>query len=252
MWRRIIIGPKKNEKTLDPEVPYLSAIGTLIYLANNMRPDIDFSVNIWVRYSSDPTRGYLNRIKHVLRYLCGMRDMRLFYRKDTKSKLVGYADAGYLSDLHKARSQSGYVFTYGDTTISWWSARQTLTTTSSNHTELITLYNTGWEYVWLRSMIQHIEEKYGLESVRENLTVIYEDNASCIAQIKEWYIKGDITKYISSKFFSRHDLQKNDLINICQIKSSDNLADLFTKSLPRNVFEQISDKIDIRRLKDVH
>jgi hypothetical protein len=35
--------------------------------------------------------------------------MRLFYRKDTKSKLIGYADAGYLSDPHKARSQSGYV-----------------------------------------------------------------------------------------------------------------------------------------------
>jgi hypothetical protein len=30
--------------------------------------------------------------------------MGLFYRKDTKSKLVGYANAGYLSDLHKARS----------------------------------------------------------------------------------------------------------------------------------------------------
>jgi hypothetical protein len=66
---------ENNEKTLGPEVPYLSAIGALMYLANNTRPDIVFSVNVLVRYSSDPTRRYWNGIKHVLRYLCGTRDM---------------------------------------------------------------------------------------------------------------------------------------------------------------------------------
>jgi hypothetical protein len=88
-----------------------------------MRPDIVFSVNILARYSSDPTHRYWNGIKHVLRYLCGTRDMGLFYRKNTKSKLVGYADAGHLSDPHKARSQSRYVFTYGGTAILWRSTK---------------------------------------------------------------------------------------------------------------------------------
>jgi hypothetical protein len=85
-----------------------------------------------------------------------------------------------------------------------------LTATSSNHAELITLYDVGREYVWLRSMIQHIQEECGLESVRENPTVIYEDNTACIAQIKEGYIKHDRSKHISPKFFSTYDLQKND------------------------------------------
>jgi hypothetical protein len=89
-----------------------------MYLANNMRSDIAFSINILARYSSDPTRRHWNKIKHLLRYLCGMRDMGLFYRKDINSKLVGYADVGYLSDPHKTRSQSGYVFSYGGTVIS--------------------------------------------------------------------------------------------------------------------------------------
>jgi hypothetical protein len=178
--------------------------------------------------------------------------MRLFYQKDTKSKLIGYVNAGYLSDPHKARSQSGYVFTYGGTTISWRSTKQTLTATSSNYAELIVFYDVRRECVWLRSMIQHIQEECGLESVKENPTVIYEDNTACIAQIKKEYIKGDRTKHISPKFFSTHDLQKNGLINICQIRSSDNLVDLCTKSLPRNIFEQVSHKIDNRHLKDVH
>jgi hypothetical protein len=93
------------------------------------------------------------------------------------------------------------VFTYDGTAILWRSTKQTLIATSSNHAELISLYDDGQECVWLRSMIQHIQEECGLESIRENPTVIYEDNITCIVQIKEGYIKGDRTKHISPKFF---------------------------------------------------
>ncbi|KAL0302617.1 UNVERIFIED_CONTAM: hypothetical protein Sangu_3089700 [Sesamum angustifolium] len=48
--------PTHNDEILGPEVPYLSAIGALMYLANNTRPDIAFSVNLLARYSSTPTR----------------------------------------------------------------------------------------------------------------------------------------------------------------------------------------------------
>jgi hypothetical protein len=54
--------------------------------------------------------------------------------------LLGYADAGYLSDPHNAKSQTGYVFTHGGTTISWRSQKQTLVATSSNHAEVIALH----------------------------------------------------------------------------------------------------------------
>ena len=46
---------EENEKLLGSEVPYLSAIGALMYLANYTRPDIAFSVNLLARYSSVPT-----------------------------------------------------------------------------------------------------------------------------------------------------------------------------------------------------
>ena len=49
---------EKGEELLGPEVPYLSAIGALMYLANCIRPDIAFSVNLLARYSSAPTRRH--------------------------------------------------------------------------------------------------------------------------------------------------------------------------------------------------
>ena len=40
---------EEGEELLSPEVPYLSAIETLMYLANNARPDISFFVNLLSR-----------------------------------------------------------------------------------------------------------------------------------------------------------------------------------------------------------
>jgi hypothetical protein len=43
--------------------------------------------------------------------------MSLFYQKNQDLGLIGYADAGYLSDLHNGKSQTGFVFLHGGTTI---------------------------------------------------------------------------------------------------------------------------------------
>ena len=71
---------------------------------------------------------------------------------------------------------------------------------------------------------------------KEVPTTLYEDNAACIVQLKNGYIKGDRTKHISPKFFFTHDLQKKGDINVQSIRSTNNLADLFTKALPTATF----------------
>ena len=68
--------------------------------------------------------------------------------------------------------------------------------------------------------------------------------------MKEGYIKGDRTKHISPKFFFTHDLQKEGDISVQQVRSSENLANLFIKSLPTTKFEQLVQRIGLRRLKD--
>ena len=133
-----------------------------MHLANCTKPDIAFSVNLLARYSYAPSKRHWNGIKHILRYLRGTSDMGLYYSKKSKLQLIGYADARYLSDPHKTRSQMGYVFTYGGTTIYWTSIKQTMVATSSNHLEILAIHEISRECVWLRSMIQHIQETCGL------------------------------------------------------------------------------------------
>ena len=123
--------------------------------------------------------------------------------------------------------------------------------TSSNHAEIIAIHEASRECVWLRSITQHIQQTCGLSSKENIPTILYEDNAACIAQLKGGYIKGDRTKHISPKFFFTHDLQKNGEIDVQQVRSSDNLADLFTKALPTSIFEKLIYKIGMRRLRDI-
>ena len=242
---------KENEKLLGPEVPYLSAIGALMYLSNCTRPDIAFSVNLLARYSSAPTLRHWNGVKHLLRYLRGTSDIRLFYSKVPKPELLGYTDAGYLLDPHKARSQSGYIFTCGDTVVSWRSVKQTMVATSSNHSELLAIHEASRECMWLKSMIQRIRDSNGLSPISNTATSLYEDNTAYIAQLKGGYIKGDRTKHIYPKFFHTHELQNNGEIDIQQIRSSDNPAYLFTKALPVATFKKFLCQIGMRRLKDL-
>lgn len=176
--------------------------------------------------------------------------MGLFYSNKSNFDLVGYADSGFLSDPHKARSQTGYLFTCGGTAISWRSVKQTITATSSNHAEILAIHEASRECVWLRSMTQHIRGTCGLSS-KIHPTTLYEDNTACIAQIKGGYIKGDRTKHISPKLFYTHDLEENGDINVQQICSKDNLADLFTKALHTPIFERLVHNIGMRRLKDL-
>ena len=73
---------EEKEEILGPHVPYLSAVGALMYLANSTRPDITFVVNLLARHSAAPTKRHWVGVKTVLRYLNGTRDLGLFYSRN--------------------------------------------------------------------------------------------------------------------------------------------------------------------------
>ncbi|XP_068331519.1 secreted RxLR effector protein 161-like [Pyrus communis] len=118
-----------EEEILEPKVPYLSAIGALLYLAQYTKPNISFDVNLLAKYSNAPTRKHWNGVKDIFCYLKGTMDL----------------DAGYLSNPHIV----------GDTAISWRFTKKTLVATSSNHAEIFALHEASRECFWLRAVMEH-------------------------------------------------------------------------------------------------
>jgi hypothetical protein len=99
-------------------------------------------------------------------------------------------------------------------------------------------------------VINHIQVSCGIEPIGSP-TIIYEDNAACIAQMQSGYVKSNVTKHITPKLFYPHELQVNGEISILQTKSCDNLTDLFTKSLPYCTFSKCVVGIGMHRLRDL-
>ena len=83
--------------------------------------------------------------------------------------------------------------------------KQTLVATSTNHSEIIALYEAARECVWLRRMIGHIQKSCGMNTA-DAPTIIYEDNAACVAQMHMGYVKRNLTNHIAPKFFYPHEL----------------------------------------------
>ena len=88
--------------------------------------DICFAVNLLARFSFSPIKGHWNGVEHMIEYPRRTIVMGLFYPGESKTKLIDYADAEYLSDPHKAQSQTRYLFSCGGTIISWRSMKQML------------------------------------------------------------------------------------------------------------------------------
>ena len=97
----------------------------------------------------------------------------------------------------------------------------------------------------------HIRSSCDLYPVVDVPTTIFEDNATCIEQLKKSCIKGDNTKHITLKFFFSHQQQEYQKIEVTQIRSQDNLADLFTKSLPKATFQKLVQGIGMRKLSEL-
>ncbi|XP_048623928.1 uncharacterized protein LOC125592645 [Brassica napus] len=100
-------------------------------------------------------------------------------------------------------------------------------------------------------MTNHIRVDCGMTEGRDAPTIMYEDKEACIAQLKDGYIKGDRTKHILPKFFFTHELQKAGEVQVVKMRSSDNSADMFTKSLPTSTFRKLTHQIEMSRLKDL-
>jgi chaperone required for assembly of F1-ATPase len=91
-------------------VPYASAVGSIMYAQVCTCPDLDFITGMLDRFQSNLGLDHWRTIKKVLRYMQGMKDYMLIYRRSDNLEVVGYSHADYAGCVDSKKSTSGYIF----------------------------------------------------------------------------------------------------------------------------------------------
>ncbi|GJU84582.1 hypothetical protein Tco_1292128 [Tanacetum coccineum] len=136
-------------------VPYALAVGSIIYVVRCTRPDVAFAQNITSRFQQNPGDLHWTTVKNILKYLRNTKDMFLVYGGEIKRELrvSCYTNAGYLTDDHDLKSQTGYVFILNRGAVDWKNAKQSIFATSSAEAGYIVAYDASQEAVWVRKFI---------------------------------------------------------------------------------------------------
>jgi hypothetical protein len=213
-------------------LPYRSLIGSLMYLAVGTRPDISFAVARLCQFLDCYRRAHWSAAIRVVRYLKGTRSLALTLGGDPEVDLVGFSDSSHADCPETARSTMGYCFSIGGAIFTWSSRRQKTVSNSSCEAEYIALSEASREALWLRQFLREIH------FLKPNPTILLCDNNGAKS------LSADPTHHSRSKHIDvRHhfvcERVEDGSIAVWRVPGHDNVADIFTKALPRPDFTRL-------------
>ncbi|GJY52940.1 retrotransposon protein, putative, ty1-copia subclass [Tanacetum coccineum] len=92
-------------------VPYASAVGSIMYVVRCTRPDVAFAQNITSRFQQNPGESHWTAVKNILKYLRNTKDMFLVYSGNPEAELRVdcYCNTGFEIDIDDMKSLTGYI-----------------------------------------------------------------------------------------------------------------------------------------------
>ncbi|KAL7459520.1 hypothetical protein ACHAWC_011291, partial [Mediolabrus comicus] len=247
----------ENGDPVDGSFSYSSVVGMLLYLANNTRPDLAYSVHCAARFSFCPKKSHEEALKRIGRYLKGTRDKGMVITPNlelTELKVDAYPDSDFgglygYEDIHDpvvTRSRTGFIINVADCPVLWKSQLQSETATSTMEAEINAMAACCRELFPILDMVQELSGAIGL-SAKDGASMhirLHEDNAGAL--ILAQTIPPEFTPRskhyaIKTNWFREQIVARGIKLLKCETKEM--LGDLFTKCLPQPQFEYLRKKI---------
>ena len=216
-------------KSVD-ETVYRGMIVSLLYLTGS-RPNIVHSVCLCARFQSSPKESHLVAVKRIFTYLRGTSDLSMWYPRGGSLNLHGYSDADYARSLVDRKSTSCIAHYLRPCFIFWACKKQNSVALSTAESEYVSAALCCAQILWIKQQLRYFGIDYGC-------VPILCDNTSAI-NISKNPVQHSRTKHIDIRHhFLRDNAEKGQIeLKFCQ--TEDQLADIFTKPLPRERFQKI-------------
>lgn len=246
------------------EFDYMSAVGGLLYLTMTTRPDVAYPVGVLSRFMSCPGPDHVTAAKRVIGYLYRTRSFGIRYSRtdqeesrgaphchdfprvyfhcaksakavegsnEFEERVTAYVDADLAGDKDTMKSTSGFgIMMYGGI-IAWSAKLQSTVALSTAEAET----NAAVEAVKVLSHVRLLLHEIGAQ--QSHPTTLYEDNNAVMSLVNGG--EGNKrTRHYLIKFHYLLEKKKEGMFVLSKVTTSDQLADVFTKALPKDLFRK--------------
>ncbi|XP_048447428.1 secreted RxLR effector protein 161-like [Pyrus x bretschneideri] len=213
-------------------IPYASAIRSLMYAQVCTRRNIGFAFRMFGRYQSNPSLEHWKTAKKVMRYLRGTKEYRLTYKHSDFLEAIGYSELDFVGCVDIRMSTSGYIYLFAGRAVAWRSAKQTSVASSTMEAEYIAVFEASAHANWLRNFIKYLKI---VASIARPLK-IYSDNMAIVYFAKN-NKNGSHKKHIDIKYLVVRRHVRNGEISIEHISTQQMIAYPITKGLLANLYK---------------
>jgi hypothetical protein len=243
------LGTDPNGEQFNEPWNYAAAIGMLLYLSSNTRPDIQFAVHQAARFTHAPRKSHGQAVKRIVRYLAGTADKGTRFVPDLEQGLDCYVDADFAGlygyedeqDPVSVKSRTGFALTLFGCPIIWSSKLQSEITLSSTAAEYVAFSMAMRELLPMQALLKELALKLKLNLVTKSLvrSTVFEDNQGCLSMVNVPKMSTR-NKYLSLKYhFFRSHIGESKGVVAKHIRTTEQKADIFTKGLPPEQFQVI-------------
>jgi hypothetical protein len=144
-----------EDKAFMHTVPYVSTVGTLMYLAIAMHPDIAFAMGVFCCFMAHPGPEHWKAVKHLFHYLHGTIDYCLMYTPDasTPKLFYMYSNADHSGNCNNRHFTSAYVVKIGLGAVLCMLHLQPIVVLSTTEAKFIAAASAGQEVVWMHQLL---------------------------------------------------------------------------------------------------
>ena len=210
---------------------YQRLLGCAMYLMLGTRPDLAYSVCKLARFASNPSEYHAKSVDRLFAYIRRTKRYFLHFQRDQSGDagLEGFSDSDWAGDESNSKSVSGYAFFVAGAAFSWRSKQQEIVATSSAEAEYIALAHASCHSIWIKQFLEQLGHPF------DGPLPVYCDNEAAvkIAKKESPFFK---SKHIRLKYHTVRDHISSNFVDVLDVDTHDNLADIFTKTLPLNEF----------------
>ena len=227
---------QEGEGQIVDEKQFRTVVGKIMYLTQKLMVKGINAARELTKYFGCPKIEHWKSVEYFAGFLKKEKEhIRLTYQKPKEMRFVAMVDSNYATDKETRKSISGAIYTVGGGITGWTSKSQKSTALSSSEAEYYAMSLASQELLFVQQLLSEMGE-----CVLPGL--LLEDNYGAI-QLSKNCQTSPRTKHIDNRHHFMRDIWEERKMDVEQIRSKDNKADICTKNVDGATHERHRENI---------